>query len=253
MTKPNLEGKIALITGATRGIGLETARGLARLGATVILGSRDIRKGNEAAYQLHQEGLKAVSIQIDVTDQQDHAAVYQYLEETYGKLDILVNNAGVLLEQSSISAATQNQTSAIPLKELRDTFDVNFFAQVELTQTLLPLIRKSEAGRIVNVSSILGSLTLQADPGSPIYSIKTFGYNASKAALNAFTIHLAHELKDTSIKVNSVHPGWVRTQLGGEHADLDEAGGSETSVLLASLQEDGPTGGFFHLNDSLPW
>lgn len=253
MTKPNLEGKIALITGATRGIGLETARSLARLGATVILGSRDILKGNEAAYQLHQEGLKAVSIQIDVTDQQDHAAVYQYLEETYGRLDILVNNAGVLLEQSSISAATHNQTSTIPLKELRDTFDVNFFAQVELTQTLLPLIRKSEAGRIVNVSSILGSLTLQADPGSPIYSIKTFAYNASKAALNAFTIHLAHELKDTSIKVNSVHPGWVRTQLGGEHADLDEAGGSETSVLMASLQEDGPTGGFYHLNDSLPW
>lgn len=226
---------------------------MARLGATVILGSRDILKGNEAAYQLHQEGLKAVSIQIDVTDQQDHAAVYQYLEETYGRLDILVNNAGVLLEQSSISAATHNQTSTIPLKELRDTFDVNFFAQVELTQTLLPLIRKSEAGRIVNVSSILGSLTLQADPGSPIYSIKTFAYNASKAALNAFTIHLAHELKDTSIKVNSVHPGWVRTQLGGEHADLDEAGGSETSVLMASLQEDGPTGGFYHLNDSLPW
>ncbi|MEC0175020.1 SDR family NAD(P)-dependent oxidoreductase [Paenibacillus favisporus] len=223
------------------------------MGATVILGSRDILKGNEAAYQLHQEGLKAVSIQIDVTDQQDHAAVYQYLEETYGRLDILVNNAGVLLEQSSISAATHNQTSTIPLKELRDTFDVNFFAQVELTQTLLPLIRKSEAGRIVNVSSILGSLTLQADPGSPIYSIKTFAYNASKAALNAFTIHLAHELKDTSIKVNSVHPGWVRTQLGGEHADLDEAGGSETSVLMASLQEDGPTGGFYHLNDSLPW
>ena len=124
---------------------------------------------------------------------------------------------------------------------------------VELTQTLLPLLRKSEAGRIVNLSSILASLTLHATQGSPIYDAKTFAYDTSKTALNSFTIHLAHELRDTKIKVNSAHPGWVKTELGGPHAQMELGDGAKTSVELATLPENGPTGGYFHMGKPLPW
>lgn len=252
-TAQDLTGKVALVTGGTRGIGLETVRGLAQLGATVVIGARDAKKAIEVAEQFKQDGLKVESIKLDVNVHEDHVAAYKYLDENYGKLDILINNAGVLLDQENVSIEIINRTSTLPLKVLRDTFDANFFAQVELTQILLPLIRKSAAGRIVNLSSILGSLSLHADPNSPIYSFKTFAYNASKAALNAFTIHLAEELKDTPIKVNSIHPGWVRTQIGGGSADIDEVEGSRTSIIAATLPEDGPTGGFFHLENALPW
>jgi NAD(P)-dependent dehydrogenase (short-subunit alcohol dehydrogenase family) len=136
---------------------------------------------------------------------------------------------------------------------LRATFDTNFFAPIRLTQTLLPLIEKSPAGRIVNLSSILGSLTVHSLPESPIKQTKALAYNASKTALNAFTVHLAAELAGTPIKVNSAHPGWVKTELGGEHAPMEIADSSKTSVRLALLGADGPTGGFFHENDQLPW
>jgi NAD(P)-dependent dehydrogenase (short-subunit alcohol dehydrogenase family) len=144
-------------------------------------------------------------------------------------------------------------TSTLPLEILRETFDTNFFGTVALTQKLLPLIRQSSAGRIVNVSSIMGSLTLHSDPTSPIYSHKVFAYDTSKAALNSFTIHLAHELRDTSIKVSSAHPGWVKTEMGGDGADLEISEGGKTSTWLATLPEDGPTGGYFHLGQRLPW
>ena len=124
---------------------------------------------------------------------------------------------------------------------------------VGLTQALLPLLKKSVGGRIVNLSSILGSNTLHATPGSVIYDAKTFAYDASKAALNSFTIHLAHELKDTKIKVNSAHPGWVKTQMGGEGAQLDVETGAKTSVELATLQDSGPNGSYVHLGKPLPW
>jgi NAD(P)-dependent dehydrogenase (short-subunit alcohol dehydrogenase family) len=124
---------------------------------------------------------------------------------------------------------------------------------VALTEALLPLIKKSEAGRIVNMSSILGSQTLHSDPKSPIYNFKTLAYDSSKAALNSFTIHLAYDLKDTKIKVNSAHPGWVKTDLGGDAAPMDIPEGAKTGVELALLGEDGPSGGFFHLGKTLPW
>jgi NAD(P)-dependent dehydrogenase (short-subunit alcohol dehydrogenase family) len=252
-TTQNLNGKVAFVTGGARGIGLETVRGLAQLGATVVIGARNAQNGIEAAQQFKQDGFKVESIKIDVNVHEDNMAAYHYFKENYGKLDILINNAGVLLEEESASVKIINRTSSIPLKVLRDTFDANFFAQIDLTQILLPLIRKSDAGRIVNLSSILGSLSLQANPKSPIYSAKTFAYNASKAAINAFTIHLAAELKETSIKVNSIHPGWVRTRIGGGAADIDEVEGSRTSIMAATLPEDGPTGTFFYLENTLPW
>jgi NAD(P)-dependent dehydrogenase (short-subunit alcohol dehydrogenase family) len=136
---------------------------------------------------------------------------------------------------------------------MQQTFHTNLFAVVALTQKLLPLLMKSVAGRIVNLSSIVGSLTLQSMENSPIDPAKAFAYNASKTALNAYTIHLAHELKDTKIKVNSAHPGWVKTELGGPYAPMEIADSYKTSLKLATLDSHGPTGGFFHEADALPW
>ncbi len=240
--------KVALITGANKGIGLETARQLSAIGILVLLASRDLAKGEAAAQSLKGEGADVRAIKLDVGNEADRKAVAKYIEKEFGRLDILINNAGVLLD-----GRTGNETSTTSSKMLHETFETNFFSVVELTQTLLPLLRKSEAGRIVNLSSILASLTLHATPGSPIYDAKTFAYDASKAALNSFTIHLAHELLNTKIKVNSAHPGWVKTDMGGEGAQLEIVDGAKTSVRLATLPEDGPTGGYFHMNDALPW
>ena len=136
---------------------------------------------------------------------------------------------------------------------LRETFQTNVFSTVALTQTLLPLLQKSAGARIVNLSSILGSITLHATKGSPIYDKKAFAYDASKTALNAFTVHLAHALRDTKVKVNSAHPGWVKTDMGTDAAPMGIVDGAKTSVRLATLPEDGPTGSFFHMDDTLPW
>jgi NAD(P)-dependent dehydrogenase (short-subunit alcohol dehydrogenase family) len=247
--------KIAFITGANKGIGLETARGLGQLGITVVMASRDEARGKTAADQLRAEGIKDVeAVRFDVTRPQDHREIARHLEARYGKLDILVNNAGVQLEEYDFGAPGGfNTTSTVTPEILRQTFETNFFAVVALTQTLLPLLRKAPAARIVNLSSILGSLAIHSDPSSPIYNKKAFAYDASKAALNAFTIHLAQELRATRIKVNSAHPGWVKTDLGGSAAPLEASEGGKTSVRLATLPDDGPTGGYFHLGQQLPW
>jgi NAD(P)-dependent dehydrogenase (short-subunit alcohol dehydrogenase family) len=240
--------KIALITGANKGIGLETARQLGKLGVTILLGARDLARGEEAAAALRGSGIEVRAVKLDVDSEADRQAVAQLIEKDYGRLDILINNAGVLLDSRN-----GNETSITSSKILHDTFETNFFSTVALTQTLLPLLRKSDAGRIVNLSSILASLTLHATEGSPIYNSKTFAYDASKAALNLFTIHLAHELRHTKIKVNSAHPGWVKTEMGGEGATMELSEGAKTSVQLATLPDDGPTGGYFHLGEALPW
>jgi len=240
--------KIALISGANKGIGLETARQLGKLGVTVVLGSRDLAKGEAAAEGLRNEGIDARAVKLDVLDAADIAAAAAFVESEFGVLDILVNNAGISTEELGTDS-----TLTVTDENLRITFDTNFFAVVNVTKAFLPLLRKSDAGRIVNVSSILGSLTLHATPGSPIYDAKMFAYDASKSALNAYTIHLAYSLKDTKIKVNSAHPGWVKTDLGTDHAPMDVVDGAKTEVELATLPEDGPTGGYFHLGQALPW
>lgn len=188
-----------------------------------------------------------------MTNAKDHQGIARYLQERHGKLDILVNNAGVMLDAIDFAApGSHNSTSTVTQEILHKTFETNFFAVVALTQALLPLIRKAPAGRIVNLSSILGSLTLHADPSSPIYEMKAFAYDASKTALNAFTVHLAQELHGTKIKVNSAHPGWVKTDMGGSAAPMELSEGGKTSVRLATLGNDGPTGGFFHVGDACP-
>jgi NAD(P)-dependent dehydrogenase (short-subunit alcohol dehydrogenase family) len=245
--------KIAFITGGNRGIGLQTAQDLGSLpGIKVIIGSRDKKQGEEAVKKLLTAGAVADSIEFDVVNPAHHLAAYDYFNSRYGRLDILVNNAGVAAGTFPASGP-EHSAGEVPMTTLRRVFETNFFAQVAVTEALLPLIRKSPAGRIVNLASILASLAYHADPKSPIYHAKSFAYDASKSALNAFTIHLAYELRDTRIKVNSAHPGWVKTEMGGDQAPMEIADGSKTSVALATLGDDGPTGGFFHLGKPLPW
>ena len=239
--------KIALITGANKGIGLETARQLAKQGITVLAGARDEAKANAAAAELSKERLDVHGIVIDVNEAGSIQKAADRIERDYGRLDILVNNAGVFLDER------EGKPSEQPLEVWRNTFETNLFGLVATTQALLPLLRKSAAGRIVNLSSILGSITLHATPGSPIYDSKTPAYDASKSAVNSYTVHLAWELKDTPIKVNSAHPGWVKTEMGGEGATMEIEEGAKTSVALATLGPDGPSGQFLHLGETLPW
>ncbi len=237
-----------MITGANKGLGFEMARQLAQAGVTVVLAARDPQKGEAAAAKLREEGYDAHSFKLDVTETSDFAPAAAFLDQKFGHLDILINNAGV-----SGGELGSGKPSTVGSDLMQETFKTNFFAPVTLTQTLLPLLKKSDAGRIVNMSSILGSQALHADPKSPIYDLKSLAYDASKAALNSFTIHLAHELKDTKIKVNSAHPGWVKTDMGTEAAPMEIPEGAKTGVELALLPDDGPSGAFIHLGKPLPW
>lgn len=244
------EKQVALVTGANKGLGLEIARQLGHRGFLVLIGARDASRGKSAASTLQSEGLDAHFLQLDQTDSAQIDEAVNEITARYGRLDVLVNNAGINKEGANFGTST---TRTVTLPDIRETFDANFFGVVELTQKLIPLLLASPAGRIVNHSSILGSLAYHADPESPIYSSKLFAYNASKTALNAFTQHLAYDLKDTPIKVNSAHPGWVKTDLGGDAAPMEVAQGAETAVWLATLPADGPTGGYFHSGKPLPW
>ncbi len=241
--------KVAFISGANRGIGFETSKRLAEKGVKVIIGSRDLNKGKKAVEELSSKGFDVDLIQYDAFDLNAPQKVYDYINKKYKKLDILINNAGVLLTGDLFVT----NSSTVKDKDIKDTFQTNLFSVISLTQKLLPLIKKSDAGRIVNVSTILSSLTLHSAKDSPIAPAKEFAYNASKTALNAYTIHLALELKETNIKVNSGHPGWVKTELGGPNAPMDVKDSYKTSLRLATLDKDGPSGGLFHEDDAIPW
>jgi NAD(P)-dependent dehydrogenase (short-subunit alcohol dehydrogenase family) len=242
-------GKVALVTGANKGLGFEMSRQLAQQGLTVILAARKLQAAEEAATKLKEKGLKAEAIALDINDSDQIKAAVQTIGDRFGKLDVLINNAGVMLD----GEWSTSNASSVSIDTIRKTFETNFFALVEVTQALLPLILKSSSGRIVNMASIEGSLSLHADPTSLIYDSKPFAYDASKAAVNSFTVHLAHELRNTPIKVNSAHPGWVKTELGGDDAMMDITEGAKTGVQLATLPDDGPSAGFFHLGQSVPW
>ena len=243
--------KIALITGASKGLGFETAYQLGVKGYTVIVTARTQQKSNESAEILKSKGINAVGMQLDVVNNNDIDNLSKSINEHFGILDILVNNAGVQLDFPGFMPG--NSTETVSMDILKQTFEINYFAPIALTQKLLPLLKKSNAGRIVNVSSIMGSLALHADSNSPIYGIKLLAYNSSKTALNQFTLHLAEAIKDSPIKVNSAHPGWVKTDLGGEYAPMSIEDGVKTIVDLSTLDENGPTGAFIHLGESLPW
>ena len=239
--------KIALVTGATRGIGLETVRQLAAAGVHTLLAGRRRETAVQAALQLQAEGLPVEALALDVTDATSIAAAVAEVSARHGRLDILVNNAGILVDDPALKVSQQT------LDTWRRTFDTNVFGLIAVTQAFLPLLGASDAGRIVNVSSILGSLALHSDPASPIYDFKLPAYNVSKSAVNAWTVQLAHELRGSRIKVNTIHPGYVRTDMNGGEGMMDIPDGARTSVRLALVGADGPQGGYFHLDDTLPW
>ncbi len=232
--------KVALITGANKGLGLEIARQLGQQGITVVLSARDEAKGQTAAATLKAEGLDAHNVKLEVTNANDIAALPPYFEKNFGRLDILINNAGISLDKAGQPDA----------EAFRQTYETNVIAPWFIAQALLPLLQEAPAGRIVNHSSILGSLTMLS---TEMRDASWPAYNSSKAALNMLTVQLANAVRDTRIKVNAGHPGWVKTDMGGDDAPLEIVDGAKTAVALALLPDDGPTGGYFHLGQTLPW
>ena len=245
--------KIALVTGASRGLGLETARRLGRRdGYTVIVGAREAAAGERAVQALRDDDIDAEMVVLDVTSPASVAAAADRVTSRHGRLDALVNNAGILPEATE---ATEN--GPIDVEMFRRTFDTNVFGAVSVAEHFLPLLRRSPAGRIVNVSSTMGSLADQGDPDSPYYTVVVPAYQGSKAALNAFTIALSKTLADTDIKVNSVCPGWLQTGLGGADnraaAPMTAAEGAEIVTEMACLPDDGPTGSFVDRDGPVAW
>lgn len=238
--------KIALVTGATRGIGLETVRQLATAGVHTLLAGRDLTRANEAAKALQAQGLPVEVIALDITDSASIAAAAKQVEAAHGRLDILINNAGIFKDDFAKAPSEQS------LEVWRETFDTNLFGMVAVTQALLPLLRKAPAARIVNLSSSLASLAIHSDPNSELYDYKVPAYNVSKTAVNSWTVQLAHELRNTGIKVNAADPGSVKTDMNS-NGQLELVDGAATSVALALLDEAGPTGTFSHRGEVLPW
>lgn len=239
--------KVVLVTGANKGIGFEVSRQLALANHTVLLGARDASRGEAAASQLRTEGLDVRYVPVDLNQAQASAqALVADIAAEFGHLDVLINNAGIVDPGDGLPGAVSEEA-------LRRVFETNFFGTVLFTQPLLPLLRKAPSARIVNVSTGLGSLATNGDVNSPFYHAKILAYNASKAALNMFTVNLAYELRDTPIKVNAAIPGYVATDLNGHSGPLTVAEGAIEIVRLAQLADDGPSGGFFYQGESYPW
>ncbi|MGP3912505.1 SDR family oxidoreductase [Nonomuraea sp. 10N515B] len=234
--------KIALITGANKGIGYEIARLLAEQGVTAIVGARDEERGRAAGERL---GLPYV--RVDVTDEDSVVAAAKWIEQEYGTLDILVNNAGIAGDLNQVVPSTALAQA------LRDVYETNVFGVVTVTNAMLPLLRTSAAGRIVNMSSELGSLSMAAAPDSPFAEATFLAYNSSKSALNMITVLYARELKDTAIKVNAANPGYCATDLNGHAGFRTAEQGAAVAVRLATLGEDGPTGAYLQDDGALPW
>jgi len=238
--------KTALVTGANKGIGRETARRLAELGMTVLIGARDRARGEAAVEVLRKDSRDVQLVVLDVADEHSIARAVAEVAERFGKLDVLVNNAGI-----SLGAGPPSSQG---LEAMRQLFATNVFGPIAVAQAFLPLLEKAPAARIVNVSSAVGSLGLAADPEGPIAQLgNLFGYAASKTTLNAFTVRLANELRDKRIKVNAACPGYVATDLNRHTGPRSVEQGAEIIVRLATLPDDGPTGGFFNDAGRVPW
>lgn len=231
--------KSALITGANRSIGLETAKQLSKQGIFVYLGSRDLAKGNEVIGTLTEEGFENIkAIEIDVTNADSIVAAKNIIEQEQGKLDILINNAGVL----GVNPQTATETA---VDDIKAVFETNFFGVIQVTQTFLDLLQKSDAPRISNITSGLGSLTLHSDPSWKYYQVKAAAYGPSKSALNAYTIVLAYELKDSAFKINVIDPGYTATDFN-HHSGPGTVESAASFIIKHTLtDENGPTGQFF--------
>ena len=250
MTEMTFKGKVALVTGANKGIGLEIARQLAQMGITALVGARDEQRGREAASRLQSEGLDAKFIALDVTNQASIEAAAAKIEADFGRLDILVNNAGIAQE-----AGPKGMTlpSLLDIEVMRSTYETNVFGVFAVTKAMLPLIKKAETGRIVNMSSGLGSLSQTSDPNWEYAAINAVAYTSSKSALNAITVQFAKELRNTLIKVNAADPGYVATDLNHHQGLRTTQQGATVAVRLATLPEDGPTAGYFDEDGTVPW
>jgi NAD(P)-dependent dehydrogenase (short-subunit alcohol dehydrogenase family) len=239
--------KIALVTGASEGIGFEVARQLGQKKIKVLIGARNEAKALVAIEQLKAENIEADFISLNILDADSILEAKKRIDKQYGKLDILVNNAG-------ISSNEEQLPSKINEVVLDAVLRTNFFAHVTVTQIFLPLL-KSTNGCIVNVSSSLGSLSLQSNVNYKFFPFNNFGYNVSKTALNAFTVALAKELQmeGSSVKINSADPDWCRTRLGGDIAPFSAMEGAQIIVQLATIEGKGPSGGFFNGSNLLTW
>jgi NAD(P)-dependent dehydrogenase (short-subunit alcohol dehydrogenase family) len=241
----SFQGDIALISGANKGIGYEIARGLGAQKITVLVGARDDARGQAAVAKLQAEGADARFVKLDVTDHKTIQGAAEWIEKEFGRLDILVNNAGI--------AEWGLRPSNVDMAKLREVYETNFFGPAALIQGMLPLLKKSKHGRVVNVSSSLGSLTLSSDLNSPFADFLALGYNTSKSALNSMTIQFAKELKDTPIKVNAICPGYCATDINGNSGPRSAAQGAVAAIQYATIGADGPTGGYFNDEGRVPW
>ncbi|MDL4815817.1 SDR family oxidoreductase [Actinomadura opuntiae] len=241
----------ALITGANKGIGFETARILGSGGRTVLIGARSAERGEKAAAELAGEGIDARFVRVDVTDQATVQAAAEWIDAEYGRLDILVNNAGI----TSTDAADHGRStppSRTTVEQVRETFETNVFGVVAVTNAMLPLLRRSPAGRVVNVSSELGSLALHSDPSAPVYGTNLLPYNTSKSALNAVTVAYAKELAGTSVTVVAAAPGYCATDLNG-HTGFRTPVQGATVIAGAAAGGDAPNGAFVAEAGPVPW
>ncbi|MBW2433889.1 MAG: SDR family oxidoreductase [Deltaproteobacteria bacterium] len=238
--------KVALVTGANKGIGFEIARQLAQKKITVLAGARDPDRGMAACEQLHSEGLDVHFIRLNVVRAASIEGAIGKIEDDFGRLDILVNNAGIQID---------SQSGILQLDPVvfQNTLETNSFGPLLLAQAAVRLMQANKYGRIVNMASTLGSLAEIARPDSPYDAVRAPAYRLSKTLLNGITVLLAKELRGSNILVNSVCPGWVRTEMGGEEAPLSPAQGADTAIWLATLPDDGPTGGFFRERQPIPW
>ena len=255
MTEHATHQKIALITGANKGIGRAAAGQLAALGMTVLIGARDPRRGDEAAAALRAAGGSAHAVTLDVTDQASARAAAKQIEERFGHLDVLINNAGITGSgQVSPEDAHDQVPSSVDVDMVRAVFETNVFGVIAVTNAMLPLLRRSPAPRIVNVSSAAGSLTIASDPDGPLAGLlASAAYTPSKTALNALTVQYANELRKNGILVNAADPGYVDTEINNHSGYLTVAQGAAVLVRLATLGADGPTGGFFSEHGPVPW
>jgi NAD(P)-dependent dehydrogenase (short-subunit alcohol dehydrogenase family) len=233
--------KVAVVTGGNRGLGFEASRQLAKLQYQVVLTSRDEAKGKAAAEKLQAEGLDVTFHPLDVTSDESSQKLAEFISQQFGKLDVLVNNAGIYVDEE----VGNNSVFDVKIDTVQQTMETNLYGVLRVSQALIPLMKKQNYGRIVNVSSGMGQLH---DMGGG-YT----GYRLSKTAVNALTRIFASELQGTNILVNSVCPGWVKTDMGGENATKTPEQGVDTIVWLATLADDGATGGFFRDKKSIDW
>ncbi len=243
---------VALVTGANKGIGKDIVRKLAKAGYTVLLGARDVGRGETAAAELEGEG-DIRPIAVDVTSEASITAAAARIRKELGRLDVLVNNAGISRSPTQPKAPTVTPASLVSLEEIREIFETNVFGVIAVTQAMLPLLREAPAGRIVNVSSGLGSLAGVADKTNPYRSVGGASYAPSKSALNAITLAFANELEHTNIKVNSACPGYTATDLNDHKGTRTTEEGAREPFRLATLGADGPTGTFSNEAGPIAW